>query len=56
MFDVVALEIGGLVIGGAILVGWIGGALKISDWNQTLGVVWALGWPALAITVIVLNA
>ena len=40
MLDDIALEIGHLVIGGIILVGWLGGGLKISDWNQNLGIVW----------------
>ena len=56
MLDATALEIGRLVIGAALLVGWIGGALKVSDWNQNLGVVWFVGWPALAIAVIAFNA
>ncbi len=56
MLDDIALEIGRLVIGGIILVAWVGGALKISDWNQNLGVVWFVGWPVLTIAVIVFNA
>ena len=56
MPDDIASKIGRVVIGSIILVAWVGGALKISDWNQNLGVVWLVGWPALAIVVIAVNA
>lgn len=56
MLDDLALEIGHLVIGGVAFVAWVGGALKISDWNQNLGVVWFLGWLAVIIATIIFNA
>lgn len=35
---------------------WIGGALKISEWNEKLGVAWFIGLPAIIVAVVVISA
>ena len=35
-----------VIIGGVLVVLWLGGALKISDRNQSLGIVWFVCFPA----------